>query len=492
MRVVLVNPPITSAERYGRDIGDIGGHQEPVGLCSLAAVLERDGVEVVVLDAEAQGLSESAAVSEVCRNKPNLVGITSTTVAFGRALRVAREFKRILPSTPVVIGGAHVTANPETTLAHECFDFGVLREGEVTLKELVRALSGGQDAREVDGLAFREARGVHVSSPRAYLRDLDALPFPSFHHLADLSRYLPPLGCYRRQPVVSLVTSRGCPYRCIFCDRAVFGNQYRANSPEYVIAEIEHVMCVHGAREIAFLDDTFSVDRRRVKRICDLIGEKRLDITWTCMTRADVVTKDLLRAMKKAGCWQVSIGVESGSQRVLDFVGKGTTVDEVRNATTWAAEVGIVVKGFFMLGNPTETNATLAETVAFAKSLPLTDVVATIATPMPGSRFREIAPAYGRLREHDWSDLSYWEPVFVPWGLSASDLYRAQRRLYKEFYWRPQVLGRQIRKMHGLGDLGKYVRNVRRILTMRPKAGNGVPTGRCSHGDPKSDTREGR
>ncbi|MBM4043902.1 MAG: radical SAM protein [Planctomycetes bacterium] len=469
MRVVLVNPPITSAERYGRDIGDIGGHQAPVGLCSLAAVLEQEGVDVTILDGEAKGLTEAGTVSEVCRQKPTLVGITSTTVAFGRALRLAQQTKRALPSVPIVIGGAHVTANPESTLAHDCFDFGVLREGEVTLRELTHALADGHDAREVDGLVFRDGPGLHVTRPRAYIRDLDTLPLPAYHLLGDLNRYLPPLGCCKREPVVSLVTSRGCPYQCIFCDRSVFGNHYRANSAEYVIAEIEHAVRAYGAREIAFLDDTFSVDRRRVKRICDLISEKRLDITWTCMTRADVVTKDLLQAMRRSGCWQVSIGVESGSQCVLDFIAKGTTIEEIRNAAIWAAETGISVKGFFMLGNPTETKATLADTLAFAKSLPLTDVVATIATPMPGSRFREIAAAYGRVREHDWSDLSYWEPVFVPNGLTEDDLYRAQRRFYREFYCRPPVLGRQMRKIHSFAELRKVLRNVRRLVVMRPK-----------------------
>jgi radical SAM superfamily enzyme YgiQ (UPF0313 family) len=206
------------------------------------------------------------------------------------------------------------------------------------------------------------------------------------------------------------------------------------------------------------------------------------------MTRADVVTKQLLRAMKRAGCWQVSIGIESGNQRILDFIGKGITLDEVRNAATWAAELGLSVKGFFMLGHPTETRSSLAETRTFANSIPLTDVVATIATPMPGSQFREIAHRYGRLKQHDWSELSYWEPVFVPNGLTEDDLYRAQRRFYREFYCRPQVLGRQLRKVHSLAELRKYARNTRRLVLMRPKAtglkrGSTQTKGGGSHAD---------
>lgn len=469
VKILLINPPISSQERYGRDIGDIGGHQAPLGLCSLAASMRQVGHEVAILDAELMRMCEDAVLAHTRTYGPDLIGLTSTTVAYPRACRVAAKLRSALPHSPVVIGGCHVSSNPEETLSSGLFDAAVLREGEFTFRHLVEVMAARGPLSEVPGIAYRQDDEVVLTEPRPYIEDLDVLPFPAFDLLANRSAYMPPIGSYKNRPVVNLVTSRGCPYRCIFCDKTVFGQRYRFNSAEYVLAEVDHVVTRFGAREVAFLDDSFTVGRDRVLGICEGLRRRRQGVTWTCMTRANLVDRDLLRDMRRAGCWQIAVGVESGSQAVLDLANKGETLDDIKRCITDAASLGIMVKGFFVLGLPGETPETLRQTIALAKASPLTDVVVTVATPMPGSPLYRMAPKYGRYDPVGWDKLCYWWPVFVPWGLSAGHILRAQRQLYRTFYGRVSVLGRQVRKIGSVAELVKYCRNVWRLLRPQPR-----------------------
>ena len=469
MRILLINPPITSEERYGRDIGDIGGHQAPLGLCSLAAVVQQAGHEAAILDAELMGIREDGVVQRIRSYCPDLIGLTSTTVAYPRACRVAAKVRSAYPGLPIVIGGCHVTSNPAETLSSGLFDAAVLREGEVTFRHLLDVLPDRGALSEVQGIAYQQQGEVVLAEPRPYIQDLDILPFPAFDLLENRASYMPPLGSYKNRPVVNLVTSRGCPYRCTFCDKTVFGQRYRFNSADYVLAEVGHVVERFGAREVAFLDDSFTVGRARVLDICERLRTRGLGVTWTCMTRANLVDRDLLREMKRAGCWQIAVGVESGSQEVLDLANKGETLDDIKRCIFDAASLGIMVKGFFVLGLPGETRESLDKSVALAKAVPLTDVVVTIATPMPGSPLYDMAPKYGTYDPVGWDKLSYWWPVFVPWGLSAEHILRAQRRLYRTFYGRVSVVGRQIRKIGSFSELLKCCRNLWRLVRSLPK-----------------------
>ncbi len=470
MKILLINPPITSIERYGRDLGDIGGHQAPLGLCSLAAYLEREGHSVRILDAEMLGLSPQGVAVRARLFAPAIAGVTCTTVGYPKACDTARELRAAMPDLPILIGGPHVTSNPRETLRSGLFDAAVLREGEASLAELLRAVVEGRPLSEVRGIAYTEGGRVVINPPQPYLEDLDALPFPAFHLLENREAYLPALGCYLNKPVTNLVTSRGCPYDCIFCDKTVFGRRYRFHSADYVLQEAAYVAREFGAREIAFLDDSFTVRRDRVMAICKGLRQMRPALTWTCMTRANLVDKEMLREMKRAGCWQIAIGVESADQRILDLSRKGETVEDIERCIRDAAGIGMMVKGFFMLGLPGETRKSIAQTLAFARSVPLTDVVVTLATPMPGSEFYDMAARYGEHRQADWSRLSYWEPVFTPRGLSGDFLVRARSHFERRFYARAHIAGRQLRKIRDVEEFLKYVRNVWRVVRSHPHA----------------------
>lgn len=464
MKIILINPPVTTVERYGRDIGDIAGHQAPLGLCYLAGFLEKHGFEVNLIDAQAEGLPNYEVIKKISSFKPDAVGLTSTTVAFHRAKSLATDIKLSKPEIPIIIGGPHLTANPHETLSFTCFDYGVMREGEITLFELLKELKENGSLQNLPGIIYRKNGNVIINPQRPYINDLDSLPFPARHLLSDIKKYAPPLGSYSKTPVLSIITSRGCPYECIFCDKNVFGKNIRYHSPEYVVSEIQNVISLYGAKEIFFLDDTFIVNEERIRKILFLLKREKIKVKWTCMTRANNITEDLLREMKDAGCWQISIGVESGNQGVLDFIKKGISLRQIINTVNWSHKLGIYVKGFFIIGHPIDTVKTIDETINFAKSIPFSDVVVTFATPIAGSELYSIAPKYGVFHGNDWSKLSYWKPVFVPLGLSEKILYNKQKQFYREFYFRLNVILKHLKNMHGISQYLKYATNIAKVI----------------------------
>lgn len=458
--VYLINPFISSSERYGKNIGDIGGHQMPLGIYYLAAQLLKDGVNVRVIDAEVRRLSHEDVLAILAREKARIVGLTSTTVAFRNTRKLAVMIREALPDVVLVIGGPHMTAMPEKTMKTGVFNYGIVNEGEIAFSRLVRhVLQGAKDITAIPNLYSRN-RGTIVSNPaREYIQDLDTIPFPARHLCPDLSVYKPPVGAYRRTPVISIITSRGCPYQCIFCDNNTFGRKTRFFSAEYVVGEIREAVTRYGAREIAFLDDTFVLDKKRLHAIFNMLRDQRIVFTWTCMTRVNNLDYETLRFMKENGCWQIRFGVESGNQEVLDFIKKGITLDQVRATAEWCRKLKIHATGFFMIGHHIETPQTIQDTIDFALSLPLTDVTVTINTPIPGTESYDKARQYGTYDERDWTSLNYWTPIFVPHGLTREFMLRKQAELYRRFYFRPGTLARQLSKIRSWDMLRMSVRN---------------------------------
>jgi anaerobic magnesium-protoporphyrin IX monomethyl ester cyclase len=267
------------------------------------------------------------------------------------------------------------------------------------------------------------------------------------------------VGAFRFLPVVNMITSRGCPYECIFCDNNTFGRRTRFHSAEYVVAEVKGLVQKYGAREISFLDDTFVLDKNRLRRIFEMLNKDNIHLKWTCMTRVNNLDFELLKFMRDHGCWQIRIGIESGNQRVLDFIKKGITLEQVKDVVGWCEKLKICVSGFFMIGHPIDTSETIQETIEFAMGLPLTDVIATIHTPIPGTESYKKAKEYGTYDEGDWTSLNYWTPNFIPHGLTKEYMLAKQRELYRRFYFRPSVLWRQMRKIRSFGILLAFLRN---------------------------------
>jgi radical SAM superfamily enzyme YgiQ (UPF0313 family) len=465
MNITLINPPITPEERYGSGVGVAGGHQLPLGVCYIAAYLRREGHQVKIIDAEAEEIFDyGEIVSKIKSFKTEILGITCCTVSFYRAIALAKRIKANI-DIPIILGGPHVTAMPEYSMSFEEFDYGVLREGERTITELVNAIENKKSVSKIKGIVYRERKGkVKITKPREYIKDLDSLPLPA-RDLVKMRLYKPPATTYKKLPVANIITSRGCPNQCLFCDKNVFGCVYREHSAEYVVQEIEDLIKNYGIKEIAFVDDTFLVNKNRVIKIMDLMKTRGIHLPWTCMARVNNVDENLLRRMKESGCWHISYGIESGNERILKLINKGITKNQVKRAVYLTNRAGIECEGFFMLGHPTDTIETIRETIDFAKSLPLSEIAVTLTTPIPGTALYKVAKQYGTLDERDWSKFSYWYPIYVTKGLSAEYLKKMSGRFYKEFYFRPSVIWKHLKQIDNIDNLKRLIVGLRAVMS---------------------------
>lgn len=461
MRVTLINPPL--GEKRNPVIEHLFFNSLPLGLAYIAAVLEREGMAVDLIDAPVERLSPSGVVDRICDFAPDAIGITSTTTFFKNAREIAAPIKKRKPEVPIIIGGNHITIHPEELLKHSYFDFAVLGEGEVTMIELLDAISGGREIGRVKGIAYRKNAQLRIAPKRERIKDLDSLPFPA-RHLLPIHRYSPMPNDEYRLPKTAMITSRGCPYHCIFCDHNVYGNLYTSYTPRRIVLEMKHLVDTYGIKDIAFVDSLFAISREKVEGFLKEMEKERMNVTWTCTIRCDTMHKSLLKRMKEAGCWRVRIGIESGNEEVLRFIKKGVSKEEIRRVVKWADEVNLQPKAFFMLGHCSDTRETIEETIRFARSIPLKDITVQLNTPLKGTEQFTLYKKYGDLVSNNPEDYSFWQPVFLPQGLTYVDLLKAQRRFYRRFYLRPIIWWRHLRHIRRFSDLERYLRALKLLF----------------------------
>ena len=442
MKILLISPPQNT--RYP---------QPPLGLAMLAAVLEKEGHSVRILDLTALGLSENAIPQIIQTERPAIAGITAMTSTINSALSMARMIKETDANVLVVLGGAHVSILPEETLQkNPAVDIIVRGEGEKTILELVEAIEKNvHDFGNILGLTYRTEFGLKSNQLREPLLDLDELPFPAFHLLPQGKyRLHPPFG--RQSPAMPIMISRGCPYSCIFCSKSVFGNKYRNNSPVYVVNQIRLLIEKFGIKEIKFYDDVFTLDKKWVMNICTEMKNQGICAPWTCETRVNLVDNELLRTMKTAGCYMIAYGVESGDQGILTEVGKNVTLKQIVKAFNLTHEAGIGTVGYFMLGTPNETPETINRTIEFAKELNPDFVQFSIATPFPGTELHRLAAEKGCLPE-DWDEYVYADlksvknSAFEISNITRQELGVWNRKAYASFYLRWGYIWKRLKKM---------------------------------------------
>jgi radical SAM superfamily enzyme YgiQ (UPF0313 family) len=467
--ILLANAPYFLHERYGT-LASIGSTLPHLGLLMLGAVLQTSGHRIRVLDSSAQGIDYDETLEEIIKFKPDIVCFTAVTPAILKTVKMAAMVKTRYPSMPILIGGPHVTAIPEKTLLdHTVFDYGVVGEGEGTIVELVDTLIAGRTPSNVSGTAFVENGTVRINPPRPPITDLDSLPFPSWELLDGFpSRYRPALFKYNKLPSTHIVSSRGCPHQCIFCDTSVFSSHIRFHSSEYVLEMITLLVKQFKIKEVIFEDDQFLVKKERVRKICEGLINANLGIAWSCSARVTSANDlALLRLMKRSGCWQINYGIESANQDILDFAKKAITVDQAEKAVRLTHKAGILSKGYFILGLPFETEETIENTIRFAKQIPLADISAFMLTPFPGSRMHEIAEQYGTL-DNGFEKMNVLDVVYVPKGLSKEKLLFFQRRFMRTFYLRPRIIGNYLKRLisnplnivHMVKALGGFLRSI--------------------------------
>jgi len=442
MKILLISPPYKWEDRK---VGE--GVLPPLGLLYIASVLLEKDHKVELLDARALSLSKKDVEQEIARRKPDVVGISSMTFNISEAFDIAGIVKNVDKDIKVMIGGAHPTALPTETL-EECkhIDIVVYGEGEETVPELMEAIEGKKKLETIKGIAYRDGGRIIRTPPRPLIEDLDIVPFPA--------RDLLPWEKYQRlthrtlfsksadKPYTTMMTSRGCPYGCVYCDKSAFGRKWRARSAENVVAEIEHVVEKYKVGDISFHDDLFTLDRKRVIRICELLLEKGIDISWACDARADTVDEEMLNMMKKAGCMTVCFGVESGNETILKNIQKSESLDEIRNAVKLARKAGLNVSAGFIFGLPGETLETAKATINFAKELNVDIAIFNIATPFPGSPLFKQLEKEGRILTHDWSKYNphLSEMVYRHENLSSEAIGKLHGEAYRSYYMRPAYI----------------------------------------------------
>lgn len=458
MKIVLINPPLSIEEIYGK-YSDLASFQQPIGLCSLASYLIKNGYKQVrIIDAPAIGLGISDIIKDIVKDKTDLVGIYSNTANYYIVSTLAFEIKKLGQSIKIVVGGPHASFLPRDILNEMQIDYCVIGEGEETLHELVRHIeNNSKEFKEIDGLAYKtDGNQIVINKPRNRIEDLDSLPFPAVQLLPSLSKYKLYLLQYKRLPYMTIITARGCPFNCIFCETP-YGKILRYHSPEYVVDYIEYLVKQFGIKELNFVDDTFTLDEKRVLEICSLIRKRNLDVSWYAATRANIKEKNIFFEMKKSGCWICAIGSESGSPQVLNLIKKSISLDEVRSACELVLKAGLMLKIFFILGNPGETLETIDQTIRFAKSLKAHYPVFSLMTPFPGTELWETAEKYGTFDRTNYQKLliSNSDPVFIPYGLTKEILLQKQKEAFRRVYFNLDMVKRQLSSITSLNDVKK-------------------------------------
>jgi len=455
MKITLINPPFKTSFS-----------QPPLSLAFIAAVLEKNGQKVNIIDAQALGIDENEVA--IRTSGTDVVGITSMTPTFNSAVRTAKAIKKNNNSCFIVMGGPHVTVLPEKTLEDvKEIDAIVIGEGELTIVELIKAIENKKSFENILGISYRKDGKIITTQARPPIENLDMLPMPAYN-LLPIKKYrpFPPHG--KKLPYMALITTRGCPYRCIFCFKSIFGRRCVAKSPKMLVDEIKTLIEKFGVKELLFYDDSFTIDRNRTIEFCNELIKNNIKIPWSCETRVNLVDKEVLEKMKEAGCYIISYGVESGDQTILDNLRKDITIEQAKTAFKLTKETRILTVAYFMIGSPGDTNETIRKTIDFAKELNADFAQFSITTPFPGSELFDNLIKKG-IKIEDWDKASYVTsksksvPVSLTDELTAEDLKKWYSKAYKEFYFRPKYWIKTILRIRSIGDI-KIILNGFRML----------------------------
>ncbi len=469
MKVVFVHPHGSNWMGSQKDISTIFNLMPPLGLMSIAAFLEGRGIEVEIVDCYATPAGVEQLAADLTDRSPDVVGFSCTTSSFLEGYAIAERLKEKADRITVVFGGAHASAAGAALLDDfPAIDYLVIGEGELTFYELVS--SGQRDIAAIPGVGYRlDGKGT-LSSARENIKDLDSFPFPAYHRLPGFPRrYNLPLFSYPAAPNTSIISSRGCPYQCSYCDRSVFRTGFRANSPAYVHEHLEYLHRDFGIRHVFFYDDLFTFDRSRIEALCVLKERSRLPVTYNCIARLEHVDLELLSLLKRSGCWQVNFGIESGDPDLLGRHRKSCDPDEVSRKLMMVRRAGMRVKGLFMIGLPGETEASIRRTIEYALSLPLDEINVTKFTPFPG------APVYRTIREHgefteDWPAMNCMNFVFVPHGLTLERMEGLYNEFIRSFYRRTRIHWGYTRMLwKSPHSIARFIGNLPEILKFEMK-----------------------
>lgn len=473
MRCALVVPSWVPEDIFSsKTAGSQINYWQPLGTLYVAAVLRQSGHEVRFFNGAF--MLHEEILRGVTQFKPEFIGLYSTTFGWGKARKTAEDLKKNYDSTVFIcVGGPFPIAMQEQCLNNEdsYIDAVVTGEGEYATLEIVERLEGGRDLDGVLGIVYRENGRIVKNPPRPLIDDLDSLPFPARELLGDTDLYIPPPATYKRKPVAVIITSRGCDRRCIYCfqidQERKKGIRYR--SVDNVLDEIE-VCLKQGYREIKFIDDTLAADYDRAMRLAEEIQSRKLDFTWFASACVNQVDKPLLKAFKKAGCWAILFGAESGVQKNLAAIRKGITLEQTKKAVTAAKEVGIKVSTPFLFGIPGETYEEALRTIDFAIELDPDIANFHAITPFPGTYLYENIEQYGTLSE-ELTDYTYQGAAFIPHTLTREEILELRQLAFKRFYSRPSFLFKKLLELRNPNDILAAAKGLKSLFWLWTRRG---------------------
>lgn len=463
MRVALIFPPYTH-KIFTENLSTVDEEfcvAPPIILAYVAAILERRGHNVIIVDAKALNLSKEEALNKLLSFRPDIVGFRAETYYFYEALDWIRYLKANL-DIPVIAGGVNLTLYPREVLSHHEIDYGIVGEAIESLPRFLSALENGDDYSLLPGVAYRNKENrVVINPPEGKIYNFDTYPYPARHLLPNHKYYS---FISQRKNFTIMLTSVGCPYRCTFC---AIPFSYNTRAPKNVVDEIEVCYKDFGVREIDFFDAILFMPRERILEIFRLMQRRKLDIEWSARSRVDVVDSQILKEAARAGCRQIYYGIESVEQRILDGVNKKTDPKTVREAISLSKKYGIRTMGFFMVGNPGETGESVLRTIQFAKDLDLDFIQVCRTIPKPGT---ELDSLMIKLTRRDyWRMHIAGEEIInrlpAPWtGLNEYEKEFLTKQFYVKFYFRPRIIARRILQLKSWQELLRYIKVALKIL----------------------------
>lgn len=390
-------PVLLVQSGYDRQVTRDPTSEPAVGLGGLAAYCAAKGISADIFDFQVQ--SQQEFDSRVRHPALKLIGFSAATHQVYRAAKLAADVREKCPGVVTLLGGMHASALPaDTVVKFPVFDYVAVGEGEETLVELSGKVLSGKSGKDIAGVAWQDEGKPLFGPARELIDDLDRLPHPD-RSLMHLDRYVPNFSAYRGRPVTGVLSSRGCPFQCKYCSvRKLYGNKFRTVGIDWLVEELEICIRDYYIRDIFIYDDTFNIPKWRVEKVCEMILKKGLRFSWTCYGRADELNFDLMKLMKKAGCFQIRFGFEVGSDKRLALIGKKKlSTDSIKNVVAKARRAGIETYSNFILGLPEETEEEAEQTIEFARNLLLDSFSFCTFYPYPGAPFSEELAKAGRL-----------------------------------------------------------------------------------------------
>ncbi len=465
MKILLIRP---------HDIGNINtrlpeslnkrqGVLPPLGISYIASTLEKTGHAVEILDVIALNLTTNEVRRHIYEFKPEIVGITTMTSTLFGALESAKIAKEAGAIT--VLGGPQLSIYPRETLSYPYVDYGINGEGEYVMLDLINTLEKKINPDDIKGLIYKKNSDIYVNDP-VIIEDIDSLPLPAYH-LLPMNKYNSIIGLY---PVSTMISTRGCPYKCNFCFKQPSDKKFRLRSPKSVVDEMEYLVQKYKVREIMFYDDVMTLSRSHVVGICEEILSRSLKVKWETPTRVEHIDKELLKLMHMAGCIRLRYGVESGDEKILKLMNKKISLKLAKEVFKLTEDAGIETFAYFMIGYAYETEATIQKTINFALEIEPDLVMFTVVTPLPQTPLYDLAKREGLIISDYWREFTLGNrkgqriPYFFP------DAERWVKKAYTRFYLRPEYIFRSLCKIRSRDTFKKYLQAFQGIFMFEMRA----------------------